>query len=589
MKIILGLILLSYSVTFSQIRSKNNAVQKKSEVEVRGNNNLIKVVQEDNAISFNLNVPAELASFAKYFFSFPGVDQQIKKLLQYDQQILDIVTKTSKERVLNAKEFVAELEKYIKENEKLKSEIESYKMTTTDLDFAKVLEAANSKLEKYDNEGYQKIIEDYKLNAIKKHEQLSADLANANYFQSLNNFSNGKFDSALQQINTALGFDRTNRTFLKLKGDIQFVLFQMSESIETNIGLLQTEENDTLRSVLLNNIGAAFRDLGDYENAMKYCFTALNLQRNYPNTFPLLLGTTYDNIGSIYIQLDDYDKALRYFDTAILIKASSLGEFNVETAVSYNNKGSAYIRKEKFDSAAIYCNHALDIIQKNAHTKFNLSLADCYDNIGEINLGVRNYAEGFEDLRSSVEIKDFFYGQDNYHSAFTYSLFAFGFMEMQEFDSSIFYFNKVLNIVTPVFGENHQRITNLNFNLGLVYLMHGDSSKGIQHLEKSKLGGYRIVTSLYIDGDRMMQKKRFSDAIAFLAPALQIINTIDTLKSKDLRAQICTYLAIATCIHGNKPKALELFEQALGYCELVESTSNYKKYVLEMYRKCEAK
>ncbi|VDD81483.1 unnamed protein product [Mesocestoides corti] len=65
---------------------------------------------------------------------------------------------------------------------------------------------------------------------------------------------------------------------------------------------------------LLNNLGHAYRELGNYEEALKMHSAALGLVENSP--------TTLESIGLIYAQMGRYEEAIRAFQTALALHPS---------------------------------------------------------------------------------------------------------------------------------------------------------------------------------------------------------------------------------------------------------------------------
>ena len=63
---------------------------------------------------------------------------------------------------------------------------------------------------------------------------------------------------------------------------------------------------------VLNNIGIAYEELGDYENSIIHYKKAISQKQNY--------AEAYNNLGNVHLYQDALDEAINAYKKAILLK-----------------------------------------------------------------------------------------------------------------------------------------------------------------------------------------------------------------------------------------------------------------------------
>ncbi|MGC9187660.1 MAG: tetratricopeptide repeat protein, partial [Fervidicoccaceae archaeon] len=109
-------------------------------------------------------------------------------------------------------------------------------------------------------------------------------------------------------------------------------------------------------NLIYNFEGTVYGNLGDYNNALLYANRALSLDIELGDKD--IESTNLSNIAYIYQNLGDLDKALEYYKKSLAISNEK------DKAAIYNNIGSIYYYKNEYDQAIDYFKKAIAISQR---------------------------------------------------------------------------------------------------------------------------------------------------------------------------------------------------------------------------------
>jgi signal transduction histidine kinase len=181
-----------------------------------------------------------------------------------------------------------------------------------------------------------------------------------------------------------------------------------SRAIEFAEALLNRNPGSPLKRTLIkykgtayNYRGIAYRDLGNFPEALKNLFVSLKINESLDEKFGI--ATAYNNIGLVYMSQRDFDKALpNYFAGLKLYKEI---KFARGIASAYNNIGIVYKSMRKLPEALN--NHLAafrirDSIgdKKGIATSYN-NIGIVYDDMGKYEEAVKNHLEGL-DIRQKL-------------------------------------------------------------------------------------------------------------------------------------------------------------------------------------------
>lgn len=485
-------------------------------------------------------------------------------------------------------------------------------------------------MEEYDNDGYQNILEDYKIHQRIKVKEEQKEIAKADYLQAKNNFNNYSNIKALLQINEALLFDSGNVLYLFLKAQILTELSEYDESLNVFYMVIKLNIDDTLRSnsfnnmglnykkkndckkaleyygkaltiqekvfgkehpftaISYNNIGLTYYENGNYEKALDYVKKALSIDEKLLNKGDPTIASMYNNIATIYNAKSDFKMALEYCEKALTINEIKFGKEDIHSAVSYNNIGFTYEQMGDLDKALDYYVKALAINEIVFGKEYNRT-AILYNNIGVIYKKKGDFDKALEYYGKALAIYEKALDKNLLSCANTYNNIGAAYNGKIDYDKALEYFENALRIREKVLGKEDIKTIDVYMVIGLLYITKGDKEKGLSFLAKteySKLSAYDKSDFLNQIGLSNFKMNKYNEAIIFFKIALDFLKESNPPKIDALYAIIYYNMAMTYCYNKQKDKALPLFEEAIsllskevkeGEIDIQEVKRNYEK------------
>ena len=147
----------------------------------------------------------------------------------------------------------------------------------------------------------------------------------------------------------------------------------------------------------LSNIGAAYKDLLNFDKALEYNYKSLALALQTKDDY--LISQSLNNLGATYYSVPDYDSARYYFTQSTKRFEKENNEY--ELINSYVNMGDVYRHLGRFDTALVYYNKALNISTKLGSTD---GLINVYYMLGELYDSTQQYHKSIANLNKSLEL-----------------------------------------------------------------------------------------------------------------------------------------------------------------------------------------
>ena len=170
--------------------------------------------------------------------------------------------------------------------------------------------------------------------------------------------------------------------------------------LEYSMKALKNAEDNNLikyKSMILINIGIAYKEIGDYEKAIEYALNALNFFEELDNKN--MIALCYSSLGNLYIETEEYNKSLKYIKKALKLYVE-LKETRKQS-ICYTNMGKIYFSLGKLNKTLKNYNNAFELLKKNKDLR-GTSLN--YMNIGNVYLKLAKYDKANESFNKSLEI-----------------------------------------------------------------------------------------------------------------------------------------------------------------------------------------
>lgn len=193
--------------------------------------------------------------------------------------------------------------------------------------------------------------------------------------------------------NCRKAFEKTNDTVGIIKaliniGNVYKAIGDDSKSANVlleAIKMAETNNNEIIKGVALNNLSILYQERGKNEEALKSFFqiSEINIKTGDSSG----LSDSYNNIGITYQSLKNNDLALKYY----LKSAEIRQKMNDKTglAISFNNIGSLRYDAKDYKSALDYFKKAYEITQETQDllpsSKYLKNISDAYSKQGKYN------------------------------------------------------------------------------------------------------------------------------------------------------------------------------------------------------------
>lgn len=130
----------------------------------------------------------------------------------------------------------------------------------------------------------------------------------------------GKYDERNELVNSVVHSEKSNYLKMNLNDKLNYNYLLISygeneEAIHNYLEILNDNIDRSYLATIYNNIGWAYLNLNDYDNAMDYTQKALEYD---PED-----SITLSNLGNCYYGLQDYKTAITYYENAMMIDPSN--------------------------------------------------------------------------------------------------------------------------------------------------------------------------------------------------------------------------------------------------------------------------
>lgn len=350
------------------------------------------------------------------------------------------------------------------------------------------------------------------------------------------------------------------------KGEYEKALGYNLEALEKRNTLFGNKHQDVALSFL--NTAVNYSYLGKYNESIEYNLKAMEIYKSLFGECNKDVAMVYNNIGYVYETIGQLDKAMECYDKALDIRIKVLGERHQDVGMTYNNKGSLCTALGKFDEAINYFKKTLDI-WKEVYGEDHPNIGVCYNNIGIICANIGQIDEALEYLKKSLNLSIKLQGKNHPSIATLYDNIGVLYGFKNDYNKSLEYYNIALDIRNRCLTEDHPDIAASHQNIGVTYINLGLHDEALKHLSKVA-DIYRIVYgednintaySFQMIAKCLLDKKEYKEAISNYEKALKTYNNL--LKDNHTYFFQCySGIGIAYKYLKNKAKANEYLTKA---------------------------
>ena len=307
--------------------------------------------------------------------------------------------------------------------------------------------------------------------------------------------------------------------------------FSQNAKIDSLKKLLKTQQEDSNKVSVLNNLCWEIAKTGGYFEAVQIANEALVLAeklKNKKGTFSAL-----NNLGVFYGFQGNYPKALEYFLKALKLAEEINNKKGIAKAL--NNIGNIYNHQNEYAKAMEYFLKAIKAAEQTHNMQ---SVAISLGNIGSIYGKQHNNKKALEFFFKAQKINE----------------------EQDDLQNTALGFN----------------------NIGEVYFQEGDYSKTMEYYLKAlelrqKLGDKKgIATTLNGIGLVYLEQKKYFDAISYCSKSLSIAKEIGSIEEIKSASEILSSAYEQT---HQTDKALENYKQFILMRDSVYNKENIQKLI----------
>jgi tetratricopeptide (TPR) repeat protein len=321
---------------------------------------------------------------------------------------------------------------------------------------------------------------------------------------------------------------------------------------------------------ILNNIGSAWKDLGEAQKAITYFERSLAIGiKTYGDQHPTV-AASFHNIGLAWHVLGKSQKAITYFEKALAIDIKAYGDQHPRLAIAFNNIGLAWKDLGKAQKAITYFEKALAIDIKtygdqHPNVARNLiNIGSAWDDLGEAKKAITYLEQAM-----AINIKT--YGGQHPNVARDLNNLGQAWYTLGEPQKALTYYEQAMAIDIKTYGDQHPEVATCLNNIGQAWYALGEAQKAITYYKKAlaiDLKTYgdqhpNVAIGLNNIGQAWYALGEAQKAITYYEQALAI--NIKTYGNQHPNVAIdLNSIGQAWYVLGKAQKALTYFEQALA-------------------------
>ena len=324
------------------------------------------------------------------------------------------------------------------------------------------------------------------------------------------------------------------------------------------LNIRQNEAGGDRKSIvsILNNMGMAYKEMGDIPKAIETFDRALTIARaiSNPRSEMLILG----NLGYAYSGLSEYSKADDYFHQALDI-AEQTNDLGAK-GLHLGNIGVNLKKWGNFTKALRYMQEALDIHRQIPSPR---DMVRHYANMANIYEIRGDYVQALDLEKKALAISDSI-GTRSY-TVFILRNLGVAYEKIGDFEEALRYCERALKLAREI--PVKESLSSIHLSMGVVHENKGNDRKALQKFKESLQSAQGVgnqedeIAALTAIGDIHARKKQYSNALKYYNEALTLAKNIG---QKNQEGRLYLNMGTVHLEKGDLPTALPFFEKALN-------------------------
>ena len=349
--------------------------------------------------------------------------------------------------------------------------------------------------------------------------------------------------------------ERDSRILVTVKVDVRQLTLthQRLQATAQSIGISIEKVSPRSNISSINNLGANYANLGEYEKAIAFYQQALDMSRKIGDH--LAESSNINNLAALYSVLGRYGEAEPLYKEALAIKKQQLGDNHPDVAQTLNNLATLYRIQGRYSEAEPLLQQSL-VIMKQQLGPNNPDVAQSLNNLAELYLSQGRYSEAEPLLKQSLAIRKQQLGDNHPDTAQSLNNLAGLYQSQGRYSEAEPLYKEALFIFKQQLGNNHPDVAQTLNNLATLYWNQGKYPEADELFSQGlQVEEYNFSQNL-IAGDEL-QKQAY---IAIYS------GTIDTVISRSLQSipnnSEATRLALKTILQ-RKGRILDVLSNSL--------------------------
>ncbi len=222
--------------------------------------------------------------------------------------------------------------------------------------------------------------------------------------------------------------------------------------------------------VYYNCAGIVYNALGDFETALKYGLEEIAFYKKNGNT--KLLADAYHNISDSYRRKGDFDRAIDYAQSELQIFLNDTTISKENLVWSYNNLSQVYYRKKDFSQAIACSQKSLALLQMNFPEKTPFDFIASYNDLANSYAESGEYEPALEALQKALNLYAKHHLDNGIES--TWQNLGFVYRLMGNYPDAEKYLQRALKKQKELYGDKHPSLGKTYRHLGFVANRQGN-------------------------------------------------------------------------------------------------------------------